>query len=104
MAGLVPKTIPADRLADILRDVADGHRYIDPDISASALTESECPLTGRELDVLRAARTGDSIQTIAEHVHFAPGTVRNYLSSAMSKLRVTSRHAATHRAWEEGRL
>ncbi len=102
VAGFVPKTTPASQLADILRNIADGNRYVDPDIAASALTESDCPLTERELDVLRAARTGDPIQTIAEHLHLAPGTVRNYLSSAMTKLDVPSRHAATHRAWEEG--
>jgi len=102
VAGFVPKTTPASQLADILRNIADGNRYVDPNIAASALTESDCPLTDRELDVLRAARTGDPIQTIAEHLHLAPGTVRNYLSSAMIKLDVPSRHAATHRAWEEG--
>ena len=102
VAGFVPKTTPANQLADILRSIADGHRYVDPDIAASALTESDCPLTAREVDVLRAARTGDSIQAIAEHIHLAPGTVRNYLSSAMTKLDVPSRHAATYRAWEEG--
>lgn len=102
VAGFVPKTTPASQLADILRNIADGNRYVDPDIAASALTESDCPLTDRELDVLRAARTGDPIQTIAEHLHLAPGTVRNYLSAAMTKLDVPSRHAATHRAWEEG--
>lgn len=102
VAGFVPKTTPASQLADILRAIADGQRYVDPDIAASALTESDCPLTDRELDVLRAARTGDPIQSIAEHLHLAPGTVRNYLSAAMTKLDVPSRHAATHRAWEEG--
>lgn len=102
VSGFVPKTTPATRLAEILRDVAAGHRYIDPDIAASALTEADCPLTARELDVLRAARTGETIQTIANHIHLAPGTVRNYLSSAMTKLGVSTRHAATHRAWEEG--
>lgn len=102
VAGFVPKTTPASQLADILRSIAEGNRYVDPDIAAAALTESDCPLTDRELDVLRAARTGNSIQTIAEQVHLAPGTVRNYLSSAMTKLDVPSRHAATHRAWEEG--
>ncbi len=102
VAGFVPKTTPASQLADILRNIADGNRYVDPNIAASALTESDCPLTDRELDVLRAARTGDPIQTIAEPLHLAPGTVRNYLSSAMIKLDVPSRHAATHRAWEEG--
>jgi hypothetical protein len=34
-------------------------------------------------------------------VHLAPGTVR-YLSAAMTKLGVSSRHAAAHRAWEQG--
>jgi two-component system, NarL family, response regulator DesR len=102
VSGFVPKTTPAARLAEIIRDVAAGRRYVDPDIAASALTEGDCPLTDREIDVLRATRTGASISEIAEQVHLAPGTVRNYLSSAMSKLGVSSRHAAAHRAWEEG--
>jgi two-component system, NarL family, response regulator DesR len=102
ISGFVPKTTPASRLAEIIRDVASGHRYVDPDIAASALTEDDCPLTDRELDVLRVARTGGSIDEIAQEVHLASGTVRNYLSSAMTKLGVRSRHAAAHRAWEEG--
>ncbi|MEV4093927.1 response regulator transcription factor [Streptosporangium saharense] len=100
--GFVPKTTPAARLAEIIRDVAAGRRYVDPDIAASALTEGDCPLSDRELEVLRASRTGASIKEIATQVHLAPGTVRNYLSSAMAKLGVGSRHAAAHRAWEEG--
>lgn len=102
VVGFVPKTTAAGELADILRRVRDGHRYVDPDIAASALTETDCPLTARELDVLRAARTGESVRTIAQQVHLAPGTVRNYLSSAMTKLDAPSRHAAAYRAWEEG--
>jgi two-component system, NarL family, response regulator DesR len=102
VSGFVPKTTPAARLAEIIRDVAAGRRYVDPDIAASALTEDDCPLTGRELEVLAAARTGASVNEIAARVHLAPGTVRNYLSSAMSKLGVSSRHAAAHRAWEQG--
>ncbi|MGI5170300.1 DNA-binding response regulator [Spirillospora sp. CA-253888] len=100
--GFVPKTTPAARLAEIIRDVAAGRRYVDPDIAASALTEDDCPLTDRELQVLRATRTGASVNQIAAEVGLAPGTVRNYLSSAMAKLAATSRHAAAHRAWEEG--
>jgi two-component system response regulator DesR len=100
--GFVPKTTPAARLAEIIRDVAAGRRYVDPDIAASALTEDDCPLSDRELEVLRASRTGASIREIASQVHLAPGTVRNYLSAAMAKLGVSSRHATAHRAWEEG--
>jgi two-component system response regulator DesR len=102
VSGFVPKTTPAARLAEIIRDVAAGRRYVDPDIAASALTEDDCPLTERELQVLAASRTGSSINEIAAQVHLAPGTVRNYLSAAMAKLGVGSRHAAAHRAWEQG--
>lgn len=58
VSGFVPKTTPSTRLAEIVRDVAAGRRYVDPDIAASALTEDDCPLTARELEVLRASRTG----------------------------------------------
>jgi len=102
VSGFVPKTTAAERLAEIIREVAGGRRYVDPDIAASALTEDRCPLTARELEVLRAARGGGSVRDIAAEVHLAPGTVRNYLSSAMTKLEAASRHAAAHRAWEEG--
>jgi two-component system response regulator DesR len=84
VSAFVPKTTPAERLAQIIRDVHAGRRYVDPDIAASALTEDDCPLTPRELEVLRAARSGEPIAWIAEQVHLAPGTVRNYLSSAMA--------------------
>jgi two-component system response regulator DesR len=102
VSGFVPKSTPAARLAQIVRDVAAGRRYVDPEIAASALTENECPLTDRELEVLREARGGAPVSDIAGAVHLAPGTVRNYLSSAMAKLGVATRHAAAHRAWEEG--
>lgn len=100
--GFVPKTTPAARLAEILRDVAAGRRYVDPDIAASALTEDDCPLSDRELQVLRAARTGASVAEIAAEVHLAQGTVRNYLSAAMAKLGAPTRHAAAHHAWQQG--
>ncbi|GAA3050362.1 response regulator transcription factor [Actinokineospora globicatena] len=100
--GFVPKTTPASRLAAILRDVHAGARYVDSEIAASALTEDTCPLTARELEVLRHTRAGGSVLDIATTVHLAHGTVRNYLSSAMTKLAVTSRHDAARIAWEEG--
>jgi two-component system, NarL family, response regulator DesR len=102
IAGFVPKTTPAARLATIIRTVHAGRRYVDPAIAASALTEDECPLTDRELDILREVRSGAPIAEIAAAVHLAPGTVRNYLSVAMAKIGAGTRHAAAHRAWEQG--
>lgn len=100
--GFVPKTTPATRLSAILRDVHAGGRYIDSEIAASAVTEGTCPLTTRELELLRHTLRGSTINTIADEVHLAPGTVRNYLSAAMNKLDVSTRYEAARRAWEEG--
>lgn len=102
VAGFVPKTTPAARLAAIIRTVHGGRRYVDADIAASALTEDACPLTARELDILRVVRGGAPIAEIAAAVHLAPGTVRNYLSTAMAKVGAGTRHAAAHHAWEQG--
>jgi two-component system response regulator DesR len=101
---------PGIRAQDDVRGQAGGDhprrrrraRLCRPDIAASALTEDDCPLTDREPEVLRAARTGASVNDIAAEVHLAAGTVRNYLSAAMSKLGATSRHAAAHYAWQQG--
>ncbi|WP_251451829.1 response regulator transcription factor [Microbacterium sp. Marseille-Q6648] len=102
VSGFVPKSTPAEHLADVIRTVAAGRRYIDPEIAAVALTAERSPLTDRELDVLRHSRSTLSVQQIAAQLHLAPGTVRNYLSSAMIKLDAPSRREAADRAWEQG--
>lgn len=102
VSGFVPKSTPAEELANVIRDVAAGRRYIDPEIAATALTAERCPLTDRELDALRYSRSTMSVQQIAERLHLAPGTVRNYLSSAMTKLNASSRHEAAEIAWQQG--
>lgn len=100
--GFVPKTTPAHRLAEILRDIHAGGRYVDSEIAASALTATSCPLTARELELLRYALDGRTVNAIADRAHLAPGTTRNYLSSAMSKLDSETRYEAARKAWEEG--
>jgi two-component system response regulator DesR len=102
VSGFVPKSTPAEELADVIRDVAAGKRYIDPEIAATALTAERCPLTDRELDAMRYSRSTMSVQEIADRLHLAPGTVRNYLSSAMTKLDARSRHEAAAIAWQQG--
>ncbi|WP_127794454.1 DNA-binding response regulator [Agromyces sp. LHK192] len=102
VAGFVPKSTPAEELAHVIRDVAAGRRYVDPEIAATALSAERCPLTDRELDALRYSRSTMSVQQIAERLHLAQGTVRNYLSSAMTKLNASSRHEAAEKAWEQG--
>ena len=100
--GFVPKSTPSEKLAEVIRTVAGGARYVDPEIAASALTGTDCPLSERELDVLRATTEHDTLAQTAEELHLAPGTVRNYVSSAIAKLGVNSRQQAAQKAWEEG--
>ncbi|GGM69273.1 DNA-binding response regulator [Longimycelium tulufanense] len=102
--GFVPKTASAQSLADAVRQVHAGRRCIDPEVATEALLTGECPLTPRELDVLRASREGLPISAIARQLHLAPGTVRNYISTAMAKLNSESRYEAAQRAWELGWL
>jgi two-component system response regulator DesR len=100
--GFVPKSRRAEEVADIIRRVASGRRYVDPEIAADALADERSPLTDRELDVLRAGRRGESIAQIAAALHLSPGTVRNHVSSALGKLAVSSRQQATVVAQERG--
>ena len=91
-------------LADVIRRVHGGGRYVDPDLAMTALMAEECPLTDRELDVLRAVDISGTATDIAGRVHLSPGTVRNYLSSAMQKLGAGTRMEAVQRARDHGWL
>lgn len=99
--GFVPKSTPAEQLCRIIEHIHAGARYIDPELAVTALG-FDCPLTERELDVLRLTRQGNNVAAIAAILHLAPGTVRNYLSEAMTKLNAPDRHAAARAAHEHG--
>ncbi|WIB78208.1 response regulator transcription factor [Curtobacterium sp. MCPF17_002] len=100
--GFVPKSTPAARLAAIIRSVAAGERYVDAGLAAAALTEDESPLTPREADVLRLTRDGLATKQIARALALAHGTVRNHLSSAITKLHCDSRVSAAAVAADRG--
>jgi two-component system response regulator DesR len=100
--GFVPKTVSAQRLAEIIRSVHSGGRYIDPDLAADAISAGDSPLTAREAEVLELAADGAPIAEIARRASLSPGTVRNYLSSATAKLHAVNRHTAARLARERG--
>jgi two-component system response regulator DesR len=103
-AGFLLKDAPASELAAAIRRVHAGERVVDPGLAAAALAEGESPLTAREHDVLRAARTHPTVNDIAAALFLSPGTVRNYLSSAMQKLGAPTRAEAVRVAEERGWL
>jgi two-component system, NarL family, response regulator DesR len=102
--GFVTKSAPATLLAEVIRRVHGGGRYVDPELAMTALMAEDCPLTERELQVLRSVDASATAADIAARVHLSPGTVRNYLSSAMQKLGTGTRLEAAQRARDHGWL
>lgn len=100
--GFLPKTVHAAVLADVVRAVHRGGRYVDPELAAEAISSGESPLTPREADVLELAAGGAPVDEIAARAHLSPGTVRNYLSAAAVKLGAPNRHAAVEVARRHG--
>ncbi|WP_149361088.1 response regulator transcription factor [Lolliginicoccus suaedae] len=100
--GFLPKTATGATLADVIRRVADGGRYVDPDLAADAISAGDSPLTPREADVLEAAADGAPIEEVARRVSLAAGTTRNYLSSAVTKLGARNRFDACTIARQRG--
>lgn len=97
--GFVSKSAEPTHIAAAIAALHAGRRWIDQDVSAAAIID-DCPLTDREIDVLRVASDGYSVAEIAAQLHLAPGTVRNYLSSTMQKTQTRTRHAAARYARE----
>jgi two-component system, NarL family, response regulator DesR len=101
--GYLLKDSPARTLAGAIRAVHAGGRSVDPALAAEAWGESD-PLTDRERQVLRLAGDGLANAEIAARLHLSDGTVRNYLSDAMSKLGAANRIAAARTARDRGWL
>jgi len=102
-SGYLLKDSPAEHLANAVRRVKAGGRVIDPELAAEAWSEPD-PLTDRERQVLRMAGDGESSADIASTLHLSEGTVRNYLSEAISKLGAGNRIEAARIARDKGWL
>ena len=102
-SGYLLKDSPAEHLANAVRRVKAGGRVVDPELAAEAWSEPD-PLTDRERQVLRMAGEGQSSADIASTLHLSEGTVRNYLSEAISKLGAGNRVEAARIARDKGWL
>jgi two-component system response regulator DesR len=102
--GYLLKDRPAAELAEAVRRAARGMRTVDPELAAEAWGAEPDPLTERERQVLWRAGEGMTSQDIAEALHLSEGTVRNYLSEAISKLGAANRIEAARLARTKGWL
>jgi two-component system response regulator DesR len=102
--GYLLKDAPADTLAAAIRTVHGGGRAVAPELALESWSGGQDPLSERERQVLRLAGEGKSGADIARLVHLSEGTVRNYLSEAISKLDAGNRVEAYRLARDAGWL
>ena len=101
--GYLLKDMRAEELAEAVRRVHQGLRVIHPELATEAWAEMD-PLTDRERQVLRLAGEGMSSGDIAAELSLSEGTVRNYLSEAISKMGAGNRVEAARMARIKGWL
>ncbi len=101
--GFVARDVAPEFMAEAVRRVARGKKVIDSELAFAALNIAKNPLTARELDALRLAAEGATTAEIARDLCLSVGTVRNYLSRAITKTggrnRVDAIRIATGAGW-----
>lgn len=102
--GYLLKDAPAETLAEAIRTVHAGGRAVAPELALESWSGEQDPLSERERQVLRLAGEGKSTADIAKMIFLSEGTVRNYLSEAISKLNAGNRVEAFRLARDAGWL
>lgn len=115
--GYLLKDVSADKLIEAIRAAAKGEYFLLPSITAKVVSEFSRisrpiisdpqkilpdPLSNREVEILRYVATGASNREIADILVISEGTVKNHLSSILSKLGVRDRMQAVLKAKEYG--
>lgn len=114
--GYLLKDTPANKLVDAIRMAARGESFLQPSIAAKVVSEFSRlsglaaqhaqpltePLTPREMEILRLIAHGMTNAEIAERLVITEGTVKNHVTSVLSKLGVEDRLQAALRARELG--
>ena len=105
-----PKSSRGREVVDAVRAVANGETVLAPDVARRVLRRAlspprpdpECPLTARELDVLRGAARGRGNKQIATDLSVSPRTVQTHLTNVFAELDVVSRTEAVLRVIRAG--
>lgn len=102
--GFLVHDCPAESIIAAIRDLATGKKVVHPGLGAATLGGTACPLTTREADALRLVAQGATTAEIAKTLCLSAGTVRNYLSRAITKAGARNRVDAIRIAGESGWL
>jgi DNA-binding NarL/FixJ family response regulator len=109
-SGYVLKQVRGNDLVDAVRSVAAGHSLLDPAVTERVLErlrrgpeadERLARLTDQEQRILELMAEGLTNRSIGERLHLAEKTVKNYVTSVLSKMGMARRteaavYAATH--------
>ena len=101
--GFVLKESDSDYLIAAIRKVVKGEKVISPELAIMALDDNN-PLSSKEMAALKLASEGHKTHDIAKSLFLSEGTVRNYISEAISKLDATNRIDAARIARQKGWL
>jgi len=104
VSGYLLKDAPPELLTSAIRRVASGSKVIDPQLALSAWEGDQNPLSPREHEVLRLVAEGAEPTDIAAALHLSVGTVRNYVTTIVTKLNARNRVEAVKIAHEAGWL
>jgi two-component system invasion response regulator UvrY len=90
--GYLSKACAPDLLVEAVRSVAQGRRYVSPDVEHAMSAQSSTAgnlagtLSTRELEVLRMLIQGYGVEKIGERLGLSPKTAANHQSSIKQKL------------------
>ena len=102
-AGYILKQVGGNDLVETVRRVAAGQSTLDPSVTARVLDRLRngpradpelAALSAQEQRILELIGVGLTNREIAERMYLAEKTVKNYVSSMLAKLRLTSRTQA----------
>ena len=114
--GYLLKDVSLEELVDAVRRVAEGQTMVKPAVTERLLAglgrsrldfsslDRPDPLTERETEILRLMAGVYSNKEIANALNVAEGTVKNHVSSILSKLGVRDRTRAVLKAFELGAI
>jgi two-component system, NarL family, response regulator NreC len=111
-SGYVLKEAADDELLAAVREVAEGGRYVDPQLgarlaAADAATAADAdadPLSDREREVLRLLALGHTNQEIAQMLYLSVRTAETHRARIMQKLGLTTRAELVRYALDHGLL
>jgi len=99
--GYLLKDSLIEDLADSIRSIMAGRLIYSSELVDEAYRE-ENPLTEREREVLGLVADGKTTKEIAGQLYITTGTVRNYISVILDKLKASNRIEAITRLKEKG--